>query len=183
MLTKNSRKNEIDEFLEGKGDFVQIDHLNRFIKLFPPIDLRKYAYLRLARIYLDKSMFVDAANAFKNAAINSVAFREQQDNYLKESKCYVRAMRFEDAANAFKKAITEANEKDRRELYKEYLEYFKKVGEDFEKQGTLGKTAQLYEKLIRMKISDEDKKDVKERLLKVYDKLGRRKEYNLIKEL
>lgn len=183
MLTKNSRKQEIEDFLEGKGDFIQIDHLNRFIKLLPPIDLRKYAYLKLARIYLNRAMFVDAAQAFRNAGVNSITFREQQENYMKEAKCFIRAMKFDDASNAFKKTLAEANQKERAELYKEYTDYFKKVGEDFEKQGLPGKSTQIYEKLIRMKISDDDKAEVKDKLLNLYDRLGKRKEYTFLKNM
>ena len=34
-----------------------------------------------------------------------------------------------------------------------------------------------------MKISDEDKAEVKEKLLNLYDKLGKRKEYTFLKNM
>ncbi len=181
MLNKNSKKNEIDLHLEGKGDFVKIDHLNRFIKEQPPIDLRKYAYLKLADIFLNREMFIDAAKSFRSAAINSVIFKEQQENYLKEAKSYIRALMFEDANTALKKALIEANERERNALQKDFIIYFKKVGEDLEKKGNSGKALQLYEKLIRMKITSEEKMEIKEKLLKIYEKLGKIKEYNFLK--
>ena len=183
MLNKGMKKQEIEDFLEGKDDFVVIDHLTRLIKEQPPIDVRKYAYLKMARIYLNRSMFIDAAKMFRNAAINSVKFSEQQENCMKEAKCYLRALKFDDATNALKKAFAEANQDQRNNMYKGFIEYFKKVGEDYEKQNLPGKTTKVYEKLIRMKITDEDKEEVKEKLLNLYQKLGKTKEYNFLKSM
>ncbi|NCN87135.1 hypothetical protein GW932_04840 [archaeon] len=183
MLRKDLKKNELDEILEGKGDFVQIDYLNRFIKLFPPIGMRKYAYLKLARIYLDKEMFSDAATMFNNAAINSLTFKEKQENYVKEAKCFVRALKFEEAGRALKKGFAEANEKEKNELYNELLDYYKKEGERLLKEKKSNQAAQIYERLIRMKVSNEDKLSFKEILLDLYQKLGKTKEYSFLKSL
>lgn len=183
MLTRGMKKYEIEGALTGKDDFVQIDYLTKYITEQPPIDMRKYAHLRLARIYLNRSMFVDAAKAFRNAAINSVKFVEQQENCMKEAKCYIRALKFEDAGSALKKAFAEANQKQRNEMYRDFLDYYKKVGEDFEKAGLPGKSTKLYEKLIRMKITDEDKAQIKEKLLSLYERLGKTKEYNFLKSM
>ena len=183
MLTKNSKKNEIDEFLEGKGDFVQIDHLNRFIKLFPPIGMRKYAYIKLARIYLNKAMFIDAAKMFNHAAVNSLTFKEKQENYIKEAKSYVRALKFESAIRAMKKAFSEASQKEKLSLYKDLVEYYKKVGLDLESSGKVGQAMMVYERLIRMNLDEEEKKETKEKLLSIYKKLGKVKEYDFLKSL
>lgn len=183
MLTKNSKKAEIEEFLEGKGDFVKIDYLNRFLKLFPPITMRKYAYLKLARIYLNKAMFVDAAKMFNNAAINSLTFKEKQENHLKESKSYIKALKFENATKAIKKAFAEANQKEKKELYDEMINYYKKVAKDLELQGKFGHVTTVYEKLIRLNISEEEKQEIKEKLLSLYKSLGKIKEYNFLKGL
>ncbi|MDA3837199.1 MAG: hypothetical protein PF542_06280 [Nanoarchaeota archaeon] len=183
MLSRGMKKYEIEDALADKDDFVQIDYLTKYIKEQPPIDMRKYANLRLARVYLNRAMFVDAAKSFRNAAINSVVFKEQQENCMKEAKCYIRALKFEDAGSALKKAFAEANQDKRNEMYKDFLNYYKKVGEDFEKAGLPGKSTKLYEKLIRMKITDKDKAQVKEKLLALYEKLGKTKEYNFLKSM
>ena len=51
MLEKGMHKQDIDLVLEGKGDFIKIDYLNRYLKKMPPLEMRKYAYLKLAEIY------------------------------------------------------------------------------------------------------------------------------------
>ena len=37
MLNKGMSKSEIERELKGKGDFIQIDYLNRFIAQKPPL--------------------------------------------------------------------------------------------------------------------------------------------------
>lgn len=183
MLRKDLKKAELDELLEGKGDFVQIDYLNRFLKLFPPIAMRKYAYLRLAKVYLEKRLFEDAAKMFSNAAINSLTFKEKNESYMKEAKCYIKAGKFESSSKALRKAFSEANEKERNEMAREIINYYKKEGESLEKEGKPGAATTLYERLIRMRLPEEEKSEVKEKLLSLYKKLGKIKEYNFLKSL
>jgi len=40
----------------------------------------------------------------------------------------------------------------------------------------------LYEKFLRQKIEEPQKEEIKEKLLKTYEKLGKLKEYKLLKE-
>jgi tetratricopeptide (TPR) repeat protein len=183
MLKKDMKKPEIEEILENKGDFIQIDYLDRFIKDSPPIEMKRFAYEKLARIYLNRKMFENAALMFKNVAINSISFKYQQENYIKEAKCYIRAGRFDEVNNALKKAFAEANKLDRRKMYDEIVEYYKKIGAEYEESGLPGKSIVLYEKLVRMKLTIEDKELVKNKLMKLYQKMGRRKDYDFLKSV
>lgn len=183
MLKKDMRKNEIEEVLEGKGDFVKIDYLNRYLKEAPSLDMKKFAYLKLAEVYMNKNLFADAANMFKNAAVNSIVFREKQENYVKEAKCYIRAGLFENVNVALKNAFSDANESEKSNMFKEIVEYYKKEGERLETYSKSSQAIALFERLIRMKISSEDKFWVKEKLLNLYQKLGKSKEYNMLKSV
>ena len=77
----------------------------------------------------------------------------------------------------------ETNNTDRRHVYDAITNYIKKVGYEYIKAGLTGKGVVLLERLIRMKLTIEDKKEVKEKLLELYDKLGKRKEYDFLKEM
>jgi tetratricopeptide (TPR) repeat protein len=181
MLTKDMHKQDIDSFLEGKGDFVKIDYLNRYIKSMPPIELRKYAYLKLAEVFTKKEMFVDAAGAFRNAAVNSVAFREKQENYLNESKSYVSAGKFDESDKALKRAMDEGNQKEKDKLYAETLEYYRNEAKKLESKGKPGHLVKLYEKMMRMKFPENEKDEIRNKLLHLYEKLGKVKEYKTLK--
>jgi hypothetical protein len=181
MLKKFMKKQEIERILEPKGDFIRINLLGNYLKLMPPIEMRKFAYSKLAEIYLKKEMFNDAAKMFKNIGLNSVAFREKRENYLRECKSYIRALEFDSADKALKRAFDEANIRERREMYGIIVEFYKKEAEGWIKNGKKEKASKVYEKLIRMKISEEEKKEIREILLDLYDKLGKREDYNFLK--
>ena len=183
LLTKDMHKSDIEKFLEGKGDFVKIDYLTRYIKIMPPIEMRKFAYLKLAEIYIGKEMYVDAAMAFKNAAVNSVSFKEKQESFLDEARAYISAGKFDDADKALRRGMDEGNAREKEVLYKDILENYKKEAEKLEKLGKHGSLVKLYEKMLRLKFSDAEHADIKEKLLKLYDKLGKIKEAKILKEI
>jgi tetratricopeptide (TPR) repeat protein len=181
MLTKNMHKKDIEEALEGKGDFVQIDYLNKYLKEMPPLEMRKFASLKLAEIYLKKEMFIDAAKMLRNIGINSLTFKDKQEYYFKEAKTYILAGKFEEADKALKRALMEANSREKQEIYKKMIEFYKEVGEKLEKGLKREKASKIYEKLLQMKISKEEKEEFKEKLLNLYEKLGKRKEADFLK--
>jgi len=182
LLAKDVHKQDIEKFLEGKGDFVKIDHLERYLKLMPPIEMRKFAYLKLAEIYLGRNMFSSAAEAFKIAAVNSVTFREKQENFLQEAKAFVSDLKLDEADKALKRALDEGNNKEKESIYSEFIRYFNKEIEKQERQNKPGHLTKLYEKFLRLKVTDEEKENVKEKLVKIYDKLGKVKEARILRE-
>ncbi len=77
MLNKDMNKNEIEKFLIGKGDFVQIDHLARFLKdKNLPLDKKKFVCLKLAELYEKRNMFREAAKMHGSVAVASIVFSD-----------------------------------------------------------------------------------------------------------
>ena len=83
MLKPEMTKSEIERDLQGKGNFVQIDHLLRFIKE-PGVssEMKKFVYVKLASIYERKGMFFDASKSYNNAAIHCLNDLEKGNYYL-----------------------------------------------------------------------------------------------------
>lgn len=176
-------KKDVEEFLKGKGDYIQINHLERYLKIMPPMGMRKFAYEKLAEIYLKKEMFNDAAKMLKNVALSSVTFREKRIFYLKEAKAYILGMKFDESDMALKRAMVESNSREKKELQEKIIEFYKKQITELESKGKKEKCIKYYEKLIKMEISPEDKEDIREKLLVLYDKLGMTKEYEFLKSV
>ena len=175
------RKNEIEEILEGRGDFIKIDYLTRYLKEMPPIEMRKFAYIKLAEIYLGKKMYDSAASMYRSAAINSVTFREKQKQFLMEAKAEILWGKFDESDRSLKRALGEANSREKKEIYQKIVEFYKEQGEKSENLGKHGQTTKIYEKLIRMKINDSDREEITNKLLNLYEKLGKTKEYAFLK--
>lgn len=173
-------KKDVEEELEGKGDFIKIDYLSRYIKGGAPVEMKKFSYLKLADLYLERRMYPSAAESFRNAAINSFTFKEKQKHFLSESGAWILSFRFDEGDKALKRALDEANKKEKEEIYKEFTGFYAEEIEKFENMNKPGHLIKLYEKFMRLKIEDEKKEKVREKLLNLYEKMGMTKEYSLL---
>src|SRR6266498_806145 len=103
LLRPSMTKSEIEQALQGKGDYVQIDHLGRFLKENIALDTKKFVFLKLAILYEKSKMLNDAAKMYDNAAELSIAFAEKIKHYAKEAELYARAGTFDKVEQAMKK--------------------------------------------------------------------------------
>lgn len=182
MLKRSMSKQEIEEELEGKGDFVQIDYLTTFLEEKLTFDIKKFIYFKLAEIYERKGMLKDAAKMFDNIALISIAFSEKIKHYIKEAELYIKAGTFEEADEAMKKAISQANTIEKQDIYFVIKNVYKKQAEIYEKEMKRNHAAIIYEKLLEMSITELEKQEIKKKLLELYEKLGKLKEYFILKK-
>ncbi len=182
-LDPKMSKSEIDQFLSGKGDYVQIDHLGRFIKEQIPMDTKKYVFLKLAVLYEKANMNLEAAKMYNNAADLSVAFSEKIKHYLKEAELYTKAGSFDRVEAAMKKAMSEANSKEREMIQSSVKMFFEQQAQLNEADSKRNQATRYYEKLLEMKISDQERRIIKEKLLELYKQLGRVREYSNLEKM
>ncbi len=166
-------KLDIEKCLAPKGNFIRIDYLTRFLKEDIPIDMKKFCYLKLAETYENMKLFADAAKTHNSLAILSIAFAEKMKHHMEEAKNYVKADEFSKADEATKKAMSQGNSFQKEEVYEEIKKFYKKIAEDYEKEVKRNHASRVYEKLLEMRISEKERKEIKERLIELYEKLGR----------
>jgi len=183
MLNKNMRKREIEEVLEGKGEFVKIDYLTRYLKTIPPFEMRKFAYAKLAEIYEEKRMFFDAAKTYKNIALSSLTFRDKIKYHLKEAESFIKAGEFVETEKALKSALSEANADQRIEIHKDIKKAYMEHAENLEKEFKTNNASKIYEKILTLDLSEDEEKDVRKKLLELYEKLGKIKELKFLKNI
>ncbi|MEK6926041.1 MAG: hypothetical protein AABW50_02065 [Nanoarchaeota archaeon] len=182
MLTKEMNKVEIENYLKGKGDFVQIDHLTRFLtNKALPTDKRRFVYEKLAEIYEKRRMFAEAAKTYNAIAIASVTFSDKTKNHIKEADMHIKSGSFEYVDAAMKKAMTEVGTAERNKIYSSIKEFYKKQAEVYIKDNRRNQAMKIYEKLMQMSISDMERTEIKGKLLNLYESLGRIKEYFALK--
>lgn len=107
MLNKGMSRTEIERELNGKGDFVQIDYLTRFIAQKPPLYEKKFAFMKLIEIYGSKKMFNDVAKIYSNLAILATSPQERIDCLVKETKAHIQSGRFDEADKIMRRAMDE----------------------------------------------------------------------------
>jgi tetratricopeptide (TPR) repeat protein len=176
MLNKGMSKSEIERELNGKGDFVQIDYLNRFIMQKPPLYEKKFAFMKLIEIYEAKKMFNEIGKIYSDLAILAVSPQERIDSLTKEIKSYIQSGRFDEADAIMRRAMDEVNITKKADIYEDIKSFYKKQAEVYGKEAKRNHAIKIYEKLLGMRISENERNDVKKKLLDLYEQLGKFKE-------
>ena len=176
MLKVGMSKSEIEKEIEGKGTFVQIDWLSRFLKEPLTMDMKKFIFLKLAEVYERINMFKEAAKMYENMSGLSLTFVEKIKHHMKSVEAYIKAGDVAGSEEAMKKAMSEANTMQREEIYQQALRLYKTQAETFEKNNKRANAVPLYEKLLEMRISEIEKKEIKEKLHQLYENLGKIRE-------
>ncbi|MAG11044.1 hypothetical protein CMI44_01915 [Candidatus Pacearchaeota archaeon] len=176
-------KSEIEENLKSKGDFMQIYYLSGFLKKDLPFDVKKFVHLKLAEIYERKGMLKDAARIFDSLALSSIAFSEKVKYYTKEAEIYIRAGIFDDTDRAMRKAMNEASSVERDEIYYSIKDFYKKVAKEYEDQLKRNNATKVYEKLMDMRLADVERNEIRDKLIKLYEKLGKFNEAKMLEGL
>ena len=151
MISRDMSKSEIDRELEGKGEYVQIDMLNRFLEDKPGILTKKYVYTKLAQIYQKKKMFRDVGKTYDSLGINSVAFTDKVKYFLLAAEFYIKDGAFGQADLSVKRAMQEANSYERGEIYHSIKQFYKNQAKEYEANLKFSKASQIYEKLGKFK--------------------------------
>lgn len=182
MLGNELSKSDVEVQIEGKGDYVQIDILDNLLKNKLHRDTKKFIYLKLIEIYKRKKMFNSVAKVYEGIAIISIAFSEQIKNNLKATEYYIKAGFFDKADYSMKKALNDANSVERNEINFSVKDFYKKQAEEYEKSLKRNSASKIYEKLLEMSITDQERKEIKEKLIELYEKLGKLKEFYAMKK-
>ncbi|MCK5624877.1 hypothetical protein KAI04_03480 [Candidatus Pacearchaeota archaeon] len=182
MLGSELSKSDVESKLIGKGDFVNIDYLSKLLNEKLHRDTKKFVYLKLIEIYDRKKMFNDVAKMYEGIAKISIAFSEQIKNHLNATQYYIKAGFFDKANYSMRNALNEANSVEREEINFSVKEFYKKQAEEHERELKRNHAAKIYEKLLEMNITDQERKEIKEKLMELYEKLGRLKEFYAMKK-
>ncbi|MEK6917613.1 MAG: hypothetical protein AABW51_01575 [Nanoarchaeota archaeon] len=183
ILKGDMSKTEVEAFLKGKGDFVQIDHLSRMVKERDlATDKKKFLYQKLAELYDKKGMFVEAAKMYNNISILSTTFKEKINAHMKEVEFYVKGGDLMMLDEALKKALGEAQLKEREGIFSAVKDFCKRQAEVYVKERRRANAIKLYEKLLQMRLSEAERQDIKSKLMSLYEQTGKIKEYFTLKE-
>lgn len=181
MAIQERSKTEVEAKLSRMGDYVRIDYLDRILKSTSPLEVKKFAYEKLAELYENKGMFGEAAKNMNSIADLSATFKDKIQRYMKIAELFVKADKYNEAEAAFNKALACCNAHEKEEMKKELKSFYFRQGEAYEKCQRSNKALLVYEKLLTMRISDDELLKVKKKMLNLYSKLGKIQEYFRLK--
>ena len=144
----------------------------------------KQKLLNIEERFLDDYGIVSkecAAKMAENVGVNTVAISEQIKHYTEAARLFIKGGDFERAEKAMKKAIAESNSQQKEKIYSDVKELYIQQGEIYEKKKKIKDAVKVYEKILEMNLSAEERDIYKNKLLNLYEKLGDVKKYFIMK--
>ncbi len=179
MITKA----DIEEELKGKEDFVKMDKLRRFLNNADNLEIKKYILLSLASINESKGMYNDAIKNVDVAIDLSLTFRDKKELAMKETELWIKARQFDMADKGLLKAQSFGNSQERMEAELVYKDQYRAHAKNAENLGKHRLAIEFYEKLFQLKQPSEKKIEVKERLIDLYNRMGRIRDAERLKNM
>lgn len=177
MLRKEMTKVEIEKELSGKGDYVLIDNMTRFLKENLSLDIKKFVYLKLVTVYERRIMFADAAAVYDRLIELSLTSQEKINYRTKATECYIKAGFYDKADLSMKNLSSEAKTGEKAKISLSMKDFYFKQAENYEKEKRRNRAIKTYEKILEMNLIEPEKNEVYKKLLVLY------KETGMIKEL
>ena len=181
MLGENLSKSEIEEKIFGRGEFVQMDYLSKLLRQSLHRDTKKFIYLKLIEIYDKRKMYNDSAKMYDGLADISIAFSEKVKYFVKAVESYIKAGFFDKADYSLKRAYGEANSREREDISHHVKNFYKNLAENYKREVKRNHAVKVYLKLLEMNITDMERKEIKKKLIDLYEKLGKIKEFYALK--
>ncbi len=176
------RPSEIEATLKGRGDYVKIDELARLLTQNLATDTKKFVTIELAKIYESRGMHVNAAKLFDNLAISSSTYADQIMYFTKEAELFIKGSSYPEADMAMKKAIAAAAPKERDKIVAQIKTAFFAHAQEHEKNRRRNNALRAYEKILELELTETERTQVKQKLLPLYESLGKVREYLNLKQ-
>jgi len=166
-------KNEIEEAIRGKDDFIKINYLQRFLREADNLETKKFILLHLAGISESRGMWGEAIRNIAAAGDISVTFREKIEFYMKEAELHIKLGKFDLAERAFQKSHSYGNSQEKMQMKAQYIELYRmqaRIAEESEKHR---KAIEIYEKLFSVTVNEAKRVETREKLADLYERVGR----------
>jgi len=170
--------------LEGLvTDLNKIIYLESAIKKDFDIETKRFMWTKMAELYEERMMHDKAARAMTNLAGLGTTFREKIDNYLKAAELYAKAGRIDEAEDMFVKASRDSNEQQKNMINLTRKNIYLASARDMERKNRRSGAMKFYEKLIKLKLDDLEKREIKEKLVLIYKALGKFREADIVSKM
>jgi tetratricopeptide (TPR) repeat protein len=181
MYVKEKSRKDIEMRLDSMGDYMKMGYLAACLKNPIDLDTRKFVLIRLAGLYEVRGMFLDAGKMIRAAAGINTTYQAKITDFVKACELFIRAGDYEQADSCMMRAIAIANEKQKEEIRRSVKESYKVWGRYYLENSKRKQAISLYERLWSFDLGEDEKQDVKKRLLDLYNQLGKIREYNILK--
>jgi len=173
---------EIEEKLGGMNtDLNKVSYLESALKATSfSYEIKRFIWGELSKLYEGRKMFERAARAMANKAGVEVTFRDKIDSYVTAADLFAKIGKVDDADDMFLRASRDANEEQKMKVRLARKNIYLVSAKELEAKGKKASAVKFYEKLIKMRLEDVEKDEIKNKLLNTYKALGMFREARLL---
>lgn len=181
----NVRETNIDQIKERLGkmstDFNKLDYLESAVKTGGfSFEIKRFLYGELAKIYEEKKMYEKAAKALVNKVSSAVMKKEKIEDSIAAAELHAKLGKIEEAENMFAKASHEATAPEKAGILLARKNIYLVTAKNLEAKGKKASSIAFYEKLLKMKLSESEKDEIKKILIERYKALGMFREARML---
>jgi tetratricopeptide (TPR) repeat protein len=173
---------EIDAKINNMGEYVKMSYLQRAVKSQLDFDTRKFVLIELTKIYEQKGMFLDASKTIRTAADITTTYKEKIGQFMKAVEFSVRGASFSEAERLFAQALALGNDREKWEMKQIYKQFYFVQAQTCLKNDRRNNAKEMYQKILSLDLSAEERVETQNRLLDLYYKLGNVREYHALKD-
>ncbi|PIN93380.1 hypothetical protein COU54_03205 [Candidatus Pacearchaeota archaeon CG10_big_fil_rev_8_21_14_0_10_31_24] len=172
---------DIESKLRNVGNYVKMNYLQECLKQRLDLDTKRFVSLKLAEMYGERGMHLNAAKLMSNAAEISSTYTSKINDFMRAVSFFVKGNNVQEAEIAFGKALACGNEVEKRVMKSSRKEIYLNHAQELMKKEKRSSAVILYEHYLRFDINASEKLEVQKILLSLYQRLGKMNEYNNLK--
>lgn len=173
FLSEGEIKKKLQEF---RTEELKAEYLENILKKKLSNETKRFVCISLSEIYKKRGYFLNAARFLEHAAISAEKFKDAQELWKEAARLYIKANELLTADDCFKKVMESCSESEKKKIQEEIKKIYAETASEFERERKLREASKIYERLLSKELSSEERRDVREKLARIYEKLGKIRE-------
>jgi tetratricopeptide (TPR) repeat protein len=143
-------------------------------------ETKRFIWGELAKLYEERKMYERSGRALGTLASMEPMFKERMDSYVMAARMFCKVGKIEMADDMFVKAARDASSTDKEKIKLARKNVYFTMAEGLEKAGKKASAVKFYEKLVKMKLDEDEKSQIVDKLRVSYKALGMFREARML---
>jgi len=179
------RESSIEEFEEKLTEMNtalnKISYLESALRVSGlNFEIKRFIWGELSKLYEERKMFERAARAMANKAGVETMSKDKVNSYVTAAELFAKIGKVDDADDMFVRASRDGTEEQKNRVRLARKNIYLSSAKELEGKGKKASAVKFYEKMIKMRLDDDEKAEIKMKLDSTYKALGMFREAKLL---
>lgn len=143
-------------------------------------EIKRYLWGKLGELYISRKMYERAAKVISSKAGVEILNKDKVESYLLAGELYAKVGKIEDADEMFVRASRDSSLETRERIKLARKNIYLVCASDLERKGKKASAVKYYERLLKMKIDDFEREQIRGKLIPMYKSLGMFREARML---